>query len=55
MLQKRKYKVIRNTFIVFVLCGFWHGANWTYIAWGVVNALYFIPLLLLGQNRKYTT
>ena len=49
-----KYKVIRNTFIVFLVCGFWHGANWTFIAWGLINALYFLPLLLLGKNRKNT-
>jgi alginate O-acetyltransferase complex protein AlgI len=47
-----KYQVVRNTFIVFLLCGFWHGANWTFIAWGLINALYFLPLLLLGKNRK---
>ncbi len=43
---------IRNTLIIFVVSGFWHGANWTFIAWGLVNAIYFIPLLLLGGNRK---
>ena len=47
-----KYQVIRNTFIVFLVCGFWHGANWTFIVWGLINALYFLPLLLLGKNRK---
>jgi alginate O-acetyltransferase complex protein AlgI len=47
-----KYQVVRNTFIVFLVCGFWHGANWTFIAWGLINALYFLPLLLLGKNRK---
>lgn len=47
-----KYKVIRNTFIVFLVCGFWHGANWTFIVWGLINAFYFLPLLLLGKNRK---
>jgi D-alanyl-lipoteichoic acid acyltransferase DltB (MBOAT superfamily) len=47
-----KYKVVRNTFIVFLVCGFWHGANWTFIAWGLINAIYFLPLLLLGKNRK---
>jgi len=46
------YQIVRNTFIVFLLCGFWHGANWTFIAWGLINALYFLPLLLLGKNRK---
>ena len=49
-----KYKVIRNTFIVFLVCGFWHGANWTFIFWGLINALYFLPLLILGKNRQNT-
>ena len=49
-----KYRVVRNTFIIFLVCGFWHGANWTFIAWGLINALYFLPLLLLGKNRKNT-
>jgi len=48
-----KYQVVRNTFIIFLVCGFWHGANWTFIFWGFINALYFLPLLLLGKNRKY--
>ncbi|MGP8153645.1 MAG: MBOAT family O-acyltransferase [Smithella sp.] len=47
-----KYKVVTNTFIVFLVCGLWHGANWTFIAWGLINAFYFLPLLLLGKNRK---
>ena len=47
-----KYKIVRNTFIVFLVCGFWHGANWTFIVWGLINAIYFLPLLLLGKNRK---
>jgi hypothetical protein len=34
--------------------GFWHGANWTFIAWGAYHALLFLPLILLGKNRKYT-
>ena len=49
-----KYKVVRNTFVIFLVCGFWHGANWTFIFWGLINALYFMPLLLLGKNRKHT-
>jgi alginate O-acetyltransferase complex protein AlgI len=49
-----KPKVIRNIFIIFLVSGFWHGANWTYIIWGLLNALYFLPLLLLKQNRKNT-
>ena len=43
---------IRNTFIIFIVSGFWHGANWTFIVWGALNALYFLPLLLMQQNRK---
>ncbi len=44
---------IRNTFIIFLVSGFWHGANWTFIMWGAVNALYFMPLMLSSRNRKY--
>jgi D-alanyl-lipoteichoic acid acyltransferase DltB (MBOAT superfamily) len=42
---------IRNTFIIFLVSGFWHGANWTYIIWGCLNAIYFLPLLVLNRNR----
>ncbi len=45
---------IRNTFIIFVVSGFWHGANWTFMVWGFLNALYFLPLLLLDKNRTHT-
>lgn len=44
---------VRNTFIIFVVSGFWHGANWTFIVWGFLNALYFLPLLLANKNRNY--
>ena len=49
-----KAKVIRNTFIIFLVSGFWHGANWTFIAWGTYHAILFLPLILMGKNRKYT-
>jgi len=45
---------IRNTFIIFIVSGFWHGANWTFIVWGALNAIYFLPLLLLNRNRVNT-
>lgn len=45
---------IRNTFIIFIVSGFWHGANWTFIIWGALNALYFLPLLLAKKNRINT-
>ncbi|TRX04556.1 MBOAT family O-acyltransferase [Flavobacterium gawalongense] len=47
-----KLKQIRNVFVIFLLSGFWHGANWTFIAWGFINALYFLPLLLRDKNRS---
>ena len=43
---------VRNTFVIFLVSGFWHGANWTFIVWGALNALYFLPLLLLERNRR---
>ncbi|RLD82234.1 MAG: MBOAT family protein [Bacteroidetes bacterium] len=47
-----KPKVVRNIFIVFIVSGFWHGANWTFIFWGLLHACYFLPLLFLHRNRK---
>jgi alginate O-acetyltransferase complex protein AlgI len=44
-------KTIRNTFIIFIVSGFWHGANWTFIVWGGLNALYIIPLVIYQKNR----
>lgn len=46
-----KWTIVRNTFIVFLVSGFWHGANWTYVFWGLLNAFYFLPYLLLNKNR----
>ena len=45
---------VRNTFVIFIVSGFWHGANWTFIVWGFLNALYFLPLLLTNTNRNST-
>jgi alginate O-acetyltransferase complex protein AlgI len=44
---------VRNIFIIFLVSGFWHGANWTFIIWGFLNALYFLPLLLTKINRMH--
>ena len=46
-------KKVRNTFVVFLVSGLWHGANWTFIVWGFVHACLFLPLLLFGVNRRY--
>lgn len=43
---------VRNTFIIFIVSGFWHGANWTFIVWGALNAIFFLPLLLTNTNRN---
>jgi D-alanyl-lipoteichoic acid acyltransferase DltB (MBOAT superfamily) len=48
-----QFKQIRNVFVIFLVSGFWHGANWTFIVWGALNALYFLPLLLLNKNRNH--
>ena len=50
-----KMKQIRNTFTVFLVSGLWHGASWTFVVWGLYHALLFVPLMLLGKNRKYTS
>ena len=44
---------VRNTVIIFLLSGFWHGANWTFVLWGAYHALLFVPLLLMNKNRRY--
>ena len=49
-----KAKIIRNTFVIFLVSGLWHGANWTFLAWGAFHALLFLPLILSGRNRRYT-
>ncbi len=54
--HKEAYKravIVRNTFVIFLLSGFWHGANWTFVLWGAYHALLFMPLILLGKNRRY--
>lgn len=47
-----KWFQVRNVFIIFLVSGFWHGANWTFIVWGALNALFFLPLLLSNRNRN---
>jgi len=47
-------QTIRNVFVIFLISGFWHGANWTFVAWGALNALFFLPVLLVKSHRKNT-
>ena len=49
-----KWQSIRNIFIIFIVSGFWHGANWTFITWGLAHAMLYIPLFLRGRNRQHT-
>ncbi|MCA9058077.1 MAG: hypothetical protein KDA85_06240, partial [Planctomycetaceae bacterium] len=48
-----KLQNVRNVFVVFVVSGLWHGANWTFVIWGALNAACFLPLLLLKRNRQH--
>ena len=50
-----KWKFIRNIFIIFLVSGFWHGANWTFIFWGLFHSILFLSSFLINTNRKYTT
>jgi D-alanyl-lipoteichoic acid acyltransferase DltB (MBOAT superfamily) len=50
-----KWLSIRNIFIIFIVSGFWHGANWTFIAWGGIHAAMYLPIFLGNRHRKYTT
>lgn len=43
---------VRNTFIIFLVSGFWHGANWTFLIWGFLNALYIMPSIIFNTNRN---
>ena len=51
--RRSKPVVARNVFIIFLLSGLWHGANWTYVAWGLYHALLFLPMILLGLNKRH--
>jgi D-alanyl-lipoteichoic acid acyltransferase DltB (MBOAT superfamily) len=46
-----RWMSLRNTMIVFLISGFWHGANWTFIVWGALNAIFYLPLLLANNHR----
>ena len=50
--RKGKWQTIINTLIVFSLCGLWHGANWTFVVWGIYNALLFVPMIWLRSHKK---
>jgi D-alanyl-lipoteichoic acid acyltransferase DltB (MBOAT superfamily) len=43
---------IRNTFIIFIVSGFWHGANWTFIVWGALHGIYLISSIILSKPKE---
>ncbi|ALJ05263.1 acyltransferase [Pseudalgibacter alginicilyticus] len=47
-----KPKAFRNIFIVFMISGLWHGANWTFIIWAILHFLYYIPTLFFNKRKK---
>lgn len=49
------FRKVFNVLAIFLISGFWHGANWTFIIWGLLNGLYFIPLMFLTNHKKNTT
>lgn len=51
--RKGKAMALRNIFIIFLVSGFWHGANWTFIIWGGIHALMYVPLFFWGWNRAF--
>jgi D-alanyl-lipoteichoic acid acyltransferase DltB (MBOAT superfamily) len=53
--REGRFKAIRNTFAIFLVSGFWHGASWNFIVWGLLHALAFIPSLLLNKHKRYAT
>jgi len=53
--KEGKWKSIRNIFTIFLVSGFWHGANWTFIFWGLFHSILFLPSFVFNTNRKYTT
>ena len=48
-------KNIRNVFVVFLVSGLWHGANWTFVIWGAIHAIMFLPLMWSNKNRNYVS
>ena len=47
-----KWKWFRNTIIIFIVSGLWHGANWTFIFWGGYHAMLFLPYMFLGKTKS---
>lgn len=51
--REGKWKTVRNTFVIFLVSGLWHGANWTFVAWGAYHACLFVPLIMLNKQKRF--
>lgn len=52
--RSSRWRRIFNIIVTFTVSGFWHGANWTFIFWGLLNGLYYIPLMLTNKQKIHT-
>jgi len=50
--RKGTLRAVFSLLLTFLLSGLWHGANWTFVAWGGLNGLYLIPGMLLRRKAK---
>ncbi|WP_317040620.1 MBOAT family O-acyltransferase [Maribacter orientalis] len=53
--QYSEIKTLRNIFVIFIVSGFWHGSNWTFVVWGLIHAILYIPSFIFKTNRKYVS
>jgi len=51
--QGTKWRRMRNILVVFIVSGFWHGANWTFIVWGFLHGLFYLPLMWLDRHKEH--
>ncbi|MCB8942191.1 MAG: MBOAT family protein [Ardenticatenaceae bacterium] len=52
---KTKAHHLMNLVITFTISGFWHGANWTFVVWGLLHGFAYLPLVLMNNHRRYTS
>ena len=48
----RRWKHFSVLLITFVVSGFWHGANWTFVVWGFLHALFYLPLVISNRHKR---
>ena len=50
--RHRRPRLALDFVITFTLSGLWHGANWTFVIWGLLNGLYLVPAIFRGGEAK---